>query len=275
MKPKATIIIGHGINCDRELEAAFNFAGAEASRVHLDYLLSGRETIEGTHIVGIPGGFSFGDDCGGGNIFAKLIMHNPRLRQAFIRHLERGGLVFGPCNGNQIGSYMNLIPVDGEYFSSPEVAYSFNDSARYEDRGNIHLRVVSGVSHWLKGLDGEVFRNIPVGHGEGNFKTDPETLQKLYEKGYVALKYVHEDGTPANGRYPVNPNGSIDDIAGLASEQVLLLMPHPERAITPYNEHGWTKRDRILRRMGRSLPAQGEGMKIIVTGVEYCRTNLI
>lgn len=274
MRPKATIIVGHGINCDYELEQAFQYAGADARRVHLNDLLSGKETLSGTHIIGLPGGFSFADDCGGGNIFAKMISFNEGLRQGFALHLDRGGLIFGTCNGNQTGSYLNLIPVHGQAFSPPEVAYSFNVSARYEDRGNIHLKVVSETSHWLKSFGGAVLENIPIGHGEGKFMTDPATLKSLYSMGYVALKYVHEDGSLADGVYPVNPNGSIDDIAGLASEQVLLLMPHPERTITPYNQHGWTKRKSLWKRENAQFGRFGPGITIFALGVEYCRENL-
>jgi phosphoribosylformylglycinamidine synthase len=275
MKPKALVIVGHGINCDYELAEAFTQAGAQADRVHLGDLLGRRAALRDYHIIGLPGGFSFGDDCGAGNIFSKMIACDNHLMRGFLEHLVKGRLVFGTCNGNQIGSSMNLVPVNGKPFSEPEAAYSFNNSARYEDRGNIHLRVENGGSAWLRGMEGRVLRNIAIGHGEGKFHTDAQTREMFYERGRVALKYVHEDGSPANGVYPVNPNGSIDDIAGLASSQVLLMMPHPERAITPYNQDGWTRRRSQLKRKGLSLPEQGDGMEIIKNGVQYCEEKLL
>jgi phosphoribosylformylglycinamidine synthase len=158
-----------------------------------------------------------------------------------------------------------------------EIAYTYNDSARYEDRGNIHLRVVSEKSHWLKGLN--LLHNIPVGHGEGKFYAYPLQLQKLYENDFVALKYACSDGKLASEKYPINPNSSIDDIAGLASEQVLLMMPHPERAMTIYNQDGWTRRKSILKRTGtegkENLNEEGDGMKIIRNGVNYILQNII
>jgi len=271
MKPRAAVIVGHGINCDRELEEAFRRAGADAERVHLNDLLDGKKA-ERYHILALPGGFSFGDDTYAGNILAKKIIFNP-IREAFRRHLDNGRLVFGVCNGNQIGTVMNLIPAFGAVLDAPELAYTYNSSARYEDRGNIHLKVVSKRSHWLKGLD--ILQNIPVGHGEGRFFAPPRIVKKLYSLDLVALKYVRSDGKPARGRYPENPNDSIDDIAGLASGQVLMLMPHPERAIEPQNQDGWTRRRSLLRRAGKDLPPEGGGMAIFRNGVEYVRNDIL
>ncbi|MFA4819479.1 MAG: phosphoribosylformylglycinamidine synthase subunit PurQ [Candidatus Aenigmatarchaeota archaeon] len=265
-KPRTLVAVGYGINCDRELEYAFSRAGAEAERVHVDQLIQEPQMLRDANIFGLPGGFAFGDDTFAGNIFAKRIKYSD-LQDELRRYLEEGKLVFGVCNGNQIGSMLNLIPIFGDIFSNPENVYTNNKSARYEDRGNIHMKVVSDKSYWLKDID--MLRNIPVGHGEGQFYTTPQVLDELYKRGLVALKYVHEDGMPANGVYPINPNGSMDDIAGLASETVLMLMPHPERAIRACNQDGWTRRKSELRRKGLTLPQDGEGMKIFRNAVEY------
>jgi phosphoribosylformylglycinamidine synthase len=271
MNPKAAVIVGHGILCDRELEEALRRAGADAERIHLNDLLDGKRAGD-YHILALPGGFSFGDDTFAGNIFAKKIRSNP-LRGAFRRHLDEGRLVFGVCNGNQTGTMMNLIPAFGEPLGEPEAAYTYNSSARFEDRGNIHLRVVSQRSHWLKGI--RLLRNIPVAHGEGRFYTGPKVLARLRSEKLVALKYADEKGALAGGRYPLNPNDSMEDIAGLASEQVLLMMPHPERAIEAVNQDSWTRRRSLLRRQGRELPAEGEGMAIFKNGVEYIRNKIL
>jgi len=270
-KPKSLIVVGYGINCDRELGEAFRRAGADVYRAHLNELTGGMD-IRAYPIIGLSGGFTFGDDTFAGNIFAKRIEYAERLREQLEKHLRDRKLIFGVCNGCQIGALMNLVPVFGNPFDEPEVALTYNDSARYEDRGNTHLKVVSHKSHWLNGLD--VLRNIPVGHGEGKFYATQDVLKKLYEDGLVALKYVHEDGSPANGEYPLNPNGSSDDIAGIASEQVLLMMPHFERAIEPWNQDGWTRRRSILRRRGLSLPEEGDGMAVFRNGVRYAQTFL-
>jgi phosphoribosylformylglycinamidine synthase I len=265
MKPIAAIIIGNGINCDYELQEAFRLAGAEAERIHLNDLLKGAD-MEHYDIIGLPGGFSFGDDTFAGNILAKKIIHS-ELKRKFVHHLDKGGLIFGACNGNQIGPVMNLIPAFGEVLGEPEIAYTNNDSARYEDRGNINLKVVSEKSHWLKEI--KQLNNIPVGHGEGKFYAEDAVIRELYRLDIVALKYCRADGKLADGKYPANPNGSIDDIAGLATEQVLLMMPHPERAIRSYNQDGWTRRKSLLKREGMKLPEEGDGMKIIRNGVDY------
>lgn len=266
IKPKSIIPVGYGINCDRELQYALNRAGSEAERVHLNTMIENPHMLKEYQILALAGGFSFGDDTFAGNIFAKKILYSP-LKDMIYEHLEKENLVFGVCNGNQIGSLLNLIPVFGEYLSEPETVYTNNSSARYEDRGNVHLKVVSQKSHWLRGI--EMLYNIPVGHGEGKFYTKPETLKELYKRGLVALEYAREDGEPANGAYPVNPNGSIDDIAGLASEHVLMLMPHPERAIFSCNQDGWTRRKSELKRKGIPLQEEGDGMKVFRNAVEY------
>lgn len=260
------IVVGYGINCDRELEYAFSRAGAAAERIHMDQLTQEPSIIRDAQIFGIPGGFTYGDDTFAGNIAAKKMKYSG-LREELTRYLEQGNLVFAVCNGNQIGSMLNLIPVFDGVFSDPETVYTYNKSARYEDRGNIHMKVVSDKSHWLKGID--ILHNIPIGHGEGRFYTKPQTLDELYKRGLVALKYVHEDGSPANGVYPINPNGSQDDIAGLASENVLMLMPHLERTIRACNQDGWTRRKSDLRRMGLALPEEGDGMQVIRNGVNH------
>jgi phosphoribosylformylglycinamidine synthase len=271
-KPKVAVIVGYGINCDRELAEAFERAGAYAERVHLKELIEGKIDIRQYHIIAIPGGFSFGDDTFGGNIFAKKIIYS-QVKNGLRQHLNDGKLVFGVCNGNQIVTVLNLVPVFEDYFSKPEVAFTNNDSARYEDRGNVHLKVVSHKSHWLKGID--ILHNIPTGHGEGKFYTTDDVLRELYARDLVALKYCHEDGTLAEGKYPISPNGSVDDIAGLASEQVLVLMPHPERAMEPYNQAGWTRKKSVLKRQGLALPEDGDGMYVFRNGVEYVKNNVI
>lgn len=271
IKPKAMVTVGYGINCDYEMQAAFQLAGARAYRIHLNELIKDPKIIREYHIIGFPGGFSFADDTFAGNIFAELIKSSVggRLKDEITRHIESSRLVLGVCNGNQIGTMANLIPVFKGFFDKPEVGYTNNDSARYENRGNIHLRVISNLSCWLKGL--YVLRNIPIGHGEGKFYTDKRTLEKLYEKRFVAFRYAYDDGTPANGVYPINPNGSLDDIAGLASETVLLMMPHPERAIRSYNQDGWTIMKSMCKRTGQDFSEEGDGIKIIRNGVEAAK----
>jgi len=235
--------------------------------IHLDDLIADPKILRTyAQILGLPGGFSFGDDTFAGNIFAKKIKYSG-LRDELERYLQEGNLLFGVCNGNQIGSVMNLIPVFDGVFSDPETVYTNNKSGRYEDRGNMHMKVVSHKSCWLDGID--VLHNIPVGHGEGQFYATHRVLDELYKRGLVALKYINADGSPASGSYPASPNSAMNDIAGLASETVLMLMPHPERAMRSINQDGWTRRKSALRRHGLTLPEEGDGMKIFRNGVKY------
>jgi phosphoribosylformylglycinamidine synthase I len=200
---KAAVITFPGSNCDRDLATAFVQAGAEVVRVwHKDTSLP-----EGTDIVGVPGGFSFGDYLRCGAIAAR----SPVAR-AVMDHAERGGHVLGICNGFQVLVEMGLLPG----------ALLRNANLKYICR-TVGLRVETSESAFTSGYATGAELQVPIAHHDGNYMADPEVLARLEGEGRVAFRYL------------ANPNGSMHDIAGVLSEnrRVLGMMPHPERAFAP------------------------------------------
>ncbi len=176
-------------------------------------------------ILTLPGGFSYGDDIAAGRILANQLSRH--LGDAIQRLLDRGGLVMGICNGCQVLVRMGLLP--GPDFPRA-VSITHNDSGRYEDRW-VHVR--AEVSHCPFLCEGEIY-HLPVAHGEGKFVIEggPEgSTTALTEFHHIALRYVDRSGGQV--AYPQNPNGSVENIAGLVAPtgRILGLMPHPERSL--------------------------------------------
>ncbi|WP_323036706.1 phosphoribosylformylglycinamidine synthase subunit PurQ [Pararhodobacter sp.] len=205
---KAAVITFPGSNCDRDLAVAFEDAGAQVARVwHKDATLP-----EGTDIVGIPGGFSFGDYLRCGAIAAQ----SP-IAKAIVTHAERGGYVLGICNGFQVLVETGLLP--GALMRNAGLKFICKPT---------RLTVATSDSAFTGGYRPGQDLSVPIAHHDGNYQADDETLGLLQGEDRVAFRYLD------------NPNGSRGDIAGILSHnrRVLGMMPHPERAISP--EHGGT-----------------------------------
>ena len=261
VKPKVLVVTGYGINCDIETELAFNLAGADAERIHINDLIGGYKRMDDYQVLALPGGFSFGDDIGSGKVLANKMRY--KVGEDVQRFVERDKLVIGICNGAQVAIKYDLLPAfDG--YGVQKATLTFNDSGRFEDRW-VHLRNESDRCVFTKGID-TVY--LPVAHGEGKFVCSPEALTKLKENGQIVFRYVDEKGNPANGAYPINPNGSLGDVAGICDTtgKVFILMPHPERHLTPYTNPRWSR----LKQDGR-LPDEGDGMRIFRNAVSYVK----
>jgi len=205
---KAAVITFPGSNCDRDLAVAFEAAGATVTRVwHKDAALP-----DGTDVVGIPGGFSFGDYLRCGAIAAR----SP-IARAVIAHADRGGYVLGICNGFQVLLETGLLP--GALMRNAGLKFICKP---------VTLEVASADSAFTAGYQPGARITVPIAHHDGNYQADDATLRQLRDQDRVAFRYAD------------NPNGSTDDIAGILSEnrRVLGMMPHPERAITDI--HGGT-----------------------------------
>jgi phosphoribosylformylglycinamidine synthase I len=200
---KAAVVTFPGSNCDRDLAVAFAAAGATVTRVwHKDSALPA-----GTDVVGIPGGFSFGDYLRCGAIAAQ----SP-IGAAIRAHAARGGFVLGICNGFQVLTELGLLPG----------VLMRNASLKFLCR-TVALEVATSDSAFTSGWQAGQGIALPIAHHDGNYTADTQTMERLAGEGRVAF------------RYRQNPNGSMGDIAGVLSEnrRVLGLMPHPERAIDP------------------------------------------
>jgi phosphoribosylformylglycinamidine synthase len=240
--PSALVITAAGINCEHELLHAFELAGAGADLVHLNRLLEDPEIIDRYDLVGLPGGFSFGDAIAAGRVMAALMRE--KLYPAFVRAIERGAPIIAPCNGFQIAVQIGLLPGPApgapwpEAPPRPAASLARNASGRFVDRWcavevPAHTRCI-----WTAGLElPEALMTLPVAHGEGRF-ISPD-LARLEGHGQVALRYARRD----------NPNGSEGDVAGIcdASGLVFGLMPHPERYTHPTHHPTWTRLPADLR----------------------------
>ncbi len=262
MTVNVLVLTGFGINCDNETQRAFVRVGAEADRVHLNDLLADLSRLESTHILAIPGGFSFGDHIASGKVFANRMRH--KLGPALERFVTDGKLVIGICNGFQVMVKMGLLPrIDG--VSAQETTLTCNDSSRFENRW-VRLQAPSGNRCvWLRDVN-EI--ELPIRHGEGKFiARDDAVLQKLHDNGQVALQYVRPDGSPAKGAFPFNPNGDTDDIAGICDPtgRIFGLMPHPEGYQDRENHPLWPR---------ITLPEEGGGLRIFQNAVAFARDEL-
>ncbi|EKD50644.1 MAG: phosphoribosylformylglycinamidine synthase I [uncultured bacterium] len=264
-KPKALILTGYGINCEEETSYAFGLAGAEAVILHMNDLIAEKNRILDFQILALPGGFSYGDDTGSGNAIANRIKNN--LVEFIQRFIEKDTLTIGICNGCQVLANMGVIPGFEFHESKREVIFTHNTSARYEDRW-VTLKVEKTDCVFTKGLQ-KLY--IPVAHGEGNFYAKTTLINKLKEKRQIVLRYAKEDGTPAKGEFPYNPNGSCEDVAAICNPtgRVLALMPHPERHLFFCQHPDYPLLKEQLLRQNRSLPEKGEGIKLFENAVGW------
>lgn len=257
---QALVLTGFGINCELETAHAFERAGAEAQRIHLNDLIEAPERLDEAQILAIPGGFSFGDDIASGRILANRLRY--QLGEALQQFVQDGKLAIGICNGFQVLVKMGLLPLfDGAMQQS--VTLTHNDSSRFEDRW-VHLAVDAQTKCvWTAGI---TTLEAPIRHGEGKLIVqDDATLQRLQQQGQVVMRYAHADGAPATGAYPANPNGSVDDIAGICdpSGRIFGLMPHPEAFLYGYNHPTWTR---------QALQHEGAGLQLFKNAVAHVQT---
>jgi phosphoribosylformylglycinamidine synthase I len=236
--PKALVLRAAGTNCDRETQFALEQAGFQAQRVHVFRLMEDPAALADAQFLVIPGGFSYGDDVAAGKILANQMIH--RLAEPLNQFVAAGKLVLGICNGFQVMIKAGLLPWASVSAGEPQrdATLAWNDSGMFEDRW-IHLRCDSGKCVFVP--KGDILA-MPIAHGEGKFvPADAAVLERLKAGDQVAMRYVDKSGGP--GPYPVNPNGSIDDIAGICdpSGRVMGLMPHPERFVDVTHHPQWTR----------------------------------
>lgn len=242
---RVAVLVGYGINCDYETCHAFELAGAKADKIHISALAEA--SLDDYQIMAIPGGFSFGDDIAAGKMLANKL--KAVAGEQVEKFVSDGKLVIGICNGFQALAKYALLPKIGEQ----KFTLTFNDSGRFEDRW-VPLKTV-GKSVWTEGIDSMY---LPVRHAEGKFVATKEVVDELEREGLVALRY-------AQSEYSYNPNGSINDIAGITDKtgRIFGLMPHPEAYLYPTNHPRWTR--------GEMSPL---GLEIFKNAVKFAEEEL-
>ena len=227
--PKAIVLRAAGTNCDKESQYALELAGFEAQRVHVFRVMETPALLDGYQLLMIPGGFSYGDDVAAGKIMANQMIHH--LAEPLNKFVADGKLILGVCNGFQVLLKSGLLPWGhaGADEANRDATLTWNDCGMFIDRW-IHLRADSDKCVFL--TSGEML-TLPIAHGEGKFvTTDEAVLDRIRDGGQAAVRY---DGD--------NPNGSIDDIAGICDPtgRILGLMPHPERFVDTTQHPAWTR----------------------------------
>ncbi len=223
-RPPVAILREQGVNGQREMAAALDRAGFEAHDVHMTDLIAGRRDLRHYGGVIACGGFSYGDVLGAGGGWARSILYSDSLAAAFREFFERDDtFALGVCNGCQmLAALRELIPGTSHW-----PRFVRNRSDQFEARLSL-VQVGESPSILLRGMSGS---RLPVAtsHGEGRAEFATAEAREAARE-LTALRYVDGDGRPAE-RYPQNPNGSPDGIAGLSSVdgRVTIMMPHPER----------------------------------------------
>ncbi len=296
-KVKVCVLRTAGTNCDRETAFAFEEAGARVELVHVNKFIRGEKKLSEYGILALPGGFSYGDDIAAGKVLANEL--RCKLNEPLKEFIAEGKLIIGICNGFQVLVKSGFLP--GNESCQQEASLIINDCGSFRDewvclqfpvsslqspvssrrspvlssqspvvsRRSPVLSCQSPVSGrwspvlssqspvkcvWARDLPEEIY--LPIAHGEGKFVVkDKKVLENLKNNGQVVFKYRD------------NPNGSVENIAGIcdATGRVLGLMPHPERHIDIRQHPRWEK---------SAGAKHGYGLLIFKNGVEYAKKYL-
>ncbi|MFM8641194.1 MAG: phosphoribosylformylglycinamidine synthase subunit PurQ [Planctomycetota bacterium] len=262
--PRALVITAAGINCDLELALSFEAAGAEPDCVLLGELLRDPSRVDGYQLVGLPGGFSFGDDVAAGRIMGALMRRT--LYPALAAAVERGVPIICPCNGFQIAVQAGLLPgpSGGDAWpaeaAAPTVALAQNAEGRFRDAWTRVEIPPDTRCVWTQGLELDDSTGLlPSAHGEGRLVADERLLDALEANGQVAVRYHAAD----------HFNGSMRCIAGICDPSGLVfgLMPHPERYIR------WTQHPRWTRLTEHQRLGEPLGLRMFRNAVERVLVN--
>ncbi len=253
-----------GTNCDAETQRGLEDLGVKAEVVHLNEIVNRRNLLD-YHALVFPGGFSYGDYVRAGAILAKAVI--AKLGDGLKQFVREERPILGICNGFQMLVEAGFLPGFHGISKSPQAALATNLPVGYRCMW-IHLKHENkGRCVFTSKINADSIVRIPVAHGEGRLifekSKQSEYLRKLYEDDQMVFRYCTEDGEDAEGRFPINPNGSFYDIAGFcdASGTIFGLMPHPERAYFGWQQPDWTRKEKLSK--------YGDGKLIFESVVEY------
>jgi phosphoribosylformylglycinamidine synthase I len=206
---KFGVVIFPGSNCEQDC----HYVIQSVLQKPVEYIWHQSTSVRGFDAVILPGGFAYGDYLRTG----ALAKFSP-VMTAIADFAKEGRLVFGICNGFQILTEAGLLP--GALLRNVGLKYV----CKYE-----YLRTETSDTPFTNMIAKDQLLRIPVGHGDGNFFADPDTLKQIEDSGQVVFRYADANGQITR---ETNPNGSLNNIAGIVNEQrnVLGMMPHPDRS---------------------------------------------
>ena len=216
-KFKFLVLAGDGINCERESGLAFESVGLDYDTLTVNKLTQNPKYLLNFDGLCLPGGFSFGDELGSGQVLALKLAHG--LGNELKNFVERQSPIIGICNGFQVLTKLGLLP---KPFQTRQVTLTFNNSENFINKWQTLTVEKDTKCHWLSSCRGSDIE-LPIRHGEGRIVLkDPSQYESMFQDGLIALRYAEK-----------NPNGSYQAIAGLTDPTgtILGLMPHPEAAI--------------------------------------------
>ena len=205
---KVAIIVFPGSNCDHDAYYSFK----KALNVDTDFVWHKESDLDKYDLIVLPGGFSYGDylRCGAISRFSPVM-------KSVVENANKGKLVIGICNGFQILTESGLLPG----------ALLINENRQFVCK-DVNLRVENSETRFTNFCSLADTITIPIAHGEGNYYCEENILEELKLNQQIVFRYVDDSGEISNGS---NPNGSIENIAGIINKNgnVLGMMPHPER----------------------------------------------
>ena len=211
-KPKFGVVVFPGSNCDHDTYYVLR----KIIDVDVVFLWHKQTSLDGCDVLILPGGFSYGDYLRTGAISR----FSPIMKEV-IKFANKGGYVLGICNGFQILLEAGLLP--GIMIRNESLNFVCKD---------IYLKVENKNTNYTRAINGNKVLKIPIAHGEGNYFTDEKTLKQLEDNQQIVFRYCLNNGSVTAD---ANPNGSINNIAGIMNKKgnVLGMMPHPERCSDP------------------------------------------
>lgn len=235
MKPKVCILRTDGTNCDEELFYAFEKFGAAPDYVHVNELRTKIKKLKNFQVLALPGGFAYGDDVTSGKILAVELISF--LKDQLTEFISKKGLILGICNGFQVLVRTGLLP--SGHLGKMETTLTLNESGHFECRW-VNLKMEKSRCSFLPESDDIL--QLAVNHGEGKFYADTKTISQIERQQLVFLRYVDQSGRSTQ-KYPDNPNGSVNAIAGICnpSGRILGLMPHPEKFVDITQHPNWRR----------------------------------
>lgn len=229
--PEVCVLVTDGSNCDDEMAYGFEVNGGNPKKVHINELRERDYSLSEFQILGIPGGFTNGDDIASGRVLENEL--TSFFKDQLQEFVDAGKPTFGVCNGFQVLLKSGLLPYG--LVGDQSLTLSLNSSGSFNCRW-VSLSVPESVCAFVNAEDFEgIAIPMQTAHAEGRVEGPDLSIAELDERGQIVFRYAHKDLRPATD-YPENPNGSIDNIAAICDPSGLILgmMPHPERSIETF-----------------------------------------